>query len=310
MQRSADSGTGNMAKEFHITEDQSERRIDRLLRAMWPQVPLGAIMRALRKGEVRLDAKRISPGTKVQTGQFLQVPWSDDFAGIKVPLGPIVSNSTLSTIYRDDYLWIIDKPSGLLTQPDTKGGDSLITRAIAELQWCRTDFHPSVLQRLDRNTSGIIIVALCGHAQRLLSEMIRTRAIKKIYRLVVEGDVAQDGEIDLPLLKNHGSNTVYVDANGKKALTRYKKLFGGIGYSCVEAELVTGRSHQIRVHFASIGHSIIGDPKYGSKGIVRRPLLHAYSIFFPADDRLPDAIKAKTFYAPLPDDMKKYFRIA
>jgi 23S rRNA pseudouridine955/2504/2580 synthase len=299
-----------MAKEFHITEDQAGRRIDRLLRAMWPQVPLGAIMRALRKGEVRLDAKKITPDTKVGTGQFLQVPWNDDFKGIEPDYNVLPQNRVLETIYKDDYLWIINKPAGLLTQPDVKNGDSLITRALVELKWNRQDFHPSTLQRLDRNTSGIIIVALRGQAQRLLSEMIRLRTIKKVYRLVVNGEIAQNGRIDFPLSKDHENNIVCVDENGQKALTIYKKIYSGDGYSCAEAELVTGRSHQIRVHFAAIGHPIWGDIKYGGKGKAKRPLLHAYSVSFPTSDGLPDAVRGKTFFAPLPDDMKKYFTIA
>ena len=153
-----------MPKEFYITKDQEGRRVDRLLRTMWPQVPLGAIMKALRKGEVRLDAKKVSADTRLEEGQFLQVPWSDD-----APLGAMAQNSAssakyppLETLYKDDYLWIVNKPAGLLTQPDTKGGDSLITRALAELEWTRLDFHPSTVQRLDRNTSGVVIIALCG----------------------------------------------------------------------------------------------------------------------------------------------------
>lgn len=299
-----------MSKEFYVTADQSGRRIDRLLRGMWPGVPLGAVMKAIRTGEVRLDARKVRPDTRVEEGQFLQVPWEDAMPDqrtadrdVRIPV-----RNSLETIYRDEYLWIINKPAGLLTQPDTKGGDSLITRVLTELAWTRSDFRPSTVQRLDRNTSGAVIVALTGPSLRHLSELIRERRIRKIYLAVVQGRTEESGEIDLPVLKDPSSNTVRIDPDGQKALTRYRSISYGNGWSGVEAELVTGRSHQARVHFAAVGHPIIGDIKYGGDvKKAKRPLLHAYSLVFPGDEGLPENIKNREFTAPLPKDMEEYF---
>ncbi len=299
-----------MSKEFYVTADQSGRRIDRLLRGMWPGVPLGAVMKAIRTGEVRLDARKVRPDTRVEEGQFLQVPWEDAMPDqrtadrdVRIPV-----RNSLETIYRDEYLWIINKPAGLLTQPDTKGGDSLITRVLTELAWTRSDFRPSTVQRLDRNTSGAVIVALTGLSLRHLSELIRERRIRKIYLAVVQGRTEESGEIDLPVLKDPSSNTVRIDPDGQKALTRYRSISYGNGWSGVEAELVTGRSHQARVHFAAVGHPIIGDIKYGGDvKKAKRPLLHAYSLVFPDDEGLPENIKNREFTAPLPKDMEEYF---
>lgn len=299
-----------MPKEFYITKDQEGRRIDRLLRTMWPQIPLGAIMKALRKGEVRLDAKKISADTRLAEGQFLQVPWNDD-----MPLGAVAVNAPqtkqyplLRTIHKDEYLWVVNKEAGLLTQPDTKGGDSLITRALGELNWVRTDFHPSTVQRLDRNTSGAVLIALCGASQRLLSELIRERKIAKTYRAVVRGEIPERGEIALPLLKNPQNNMVTVDKEGQNALTRYRRLSFDGKYSAVEIDLITGRSHQARVHMAAVGCPIIGDTKYGDGRGAKRTLLHAYSIAFPDDEKLPQNLRGVTFTAPLPADMEGYFK--
>ena len=299
-----------MSKEFYVTADQSGRRIDRLLRGMWPGVPLGAVMKAIRTVEVRLDARKVRPDTRVEEGQFLQVPWEDAMPDqrtadrdVRIPV-----RNSLETIYRDEYLWIINKPAGLLTQPDTKGGDSLITRVLTELAWTRSDFRPSTVQRLDRNTSGAVIVALTGLSLRHLSELIRERRIRKIYLAVVQGRTEESGEIDLPVLKDPPSNTVRIDPDGQKALTRYRSISYGNGWSGVEAELVTGRSHQARVHFAAVGHPIIGDIKYGGDvKKAKRPLLHAYSLVFPDDEGLPENIKNREFTAPLPKDMEEYF---
>ncbi|MDD4160841.1 MAG: RluA family pseudouridine synthase [Synergistaceae bacterium] len=299
-----------MSTEFYVTSDQSGRRIDRLLRSMWPQVPLGALMKAIRKGEVRLDAKKARPDTRVEEGQFLQVPWNNDIPPESSAKGEVFSarHKKLETVYKDDYLWIINKPAGLLTQPDTKNGDSLITRVLAELNWTRTDFRPSTVQRLDRNTSGAVIVAMTGPSLRYLSELIRERKIKKIYRAVVAGNISESGEISFPLLKDPAANTVRVDKKGQSALTVYRRVSSLKNTSTVEAELVTGRPHQARVHFAAAGHPIAGDRKYGGDTRnSKRLLLHAYSVTFPDDAELPESIRGKEFTAPLPDDMEEYF---
>lgn len=299
-----------MSKEFYITSDQSGRRIDRLLRNMCPHVPLGALMKAIRTGEVRLDAKKVKPDTRVDEGQFLQVPWNDNMPAESSTKEKSTSlrHERLKTIYKDEYLWIINKPAGLLTQPDTKNGDSLITRVLEELNWIRSDFRPSTVQRLDRNTSGAVIVALTGPSLRYLSELIRERKIKKLYRAVVEGDINESGEIALPLLKDQDGNIVKVDKSGQNALTRYRKISSAENISIVEAELVTGRPHQARAHFAAVGHPIIGDRKYGGDARrAKRPLLHAYSVTFPHDTELPEEISGKEFKAPLPKDMEEYF---
>lgn len=298
-----------MGFEFHVTEDQEDRRVDRLLRSMFPQIPLSAVMKALRKGEVRLDARKVSPDTRVKTGQFIQLPWSDKSVRQEASLS--VRNSAvpkLETLYRDENVWIINKPAGLLTQPDVKGADSVYTRVMAELEWKRMDFHPSTVQRLDRNTSGIVIAALSGKFQRLLSELIRERRIEKIYRTVVEGTLPEQGRIEFPLLKDPGTNTVKIDSRGQSALTLYKRLACCNGLSCAEVRLVTGRTHQIRVHFSAAGYPVLGDRKYGSgSGRSARTLLHAYRVVFPTDERL-GGLSGTAFIAPLPDDMVKYFK--
>ncbi len=308
--RDAVSGKGNvMSKEFYISADQSGRRIDRLLRSMWPGVPLGAVMKAIRTGEVRLDAKKVKPDTRTEEGQFLQVPWDDAVCGHRAESGiNRKPKGKMNTIYRDEYLWIINKPAGLLTQPDRKDGDSLITRALSELEWSRYDFRPATVQRLDRNTSGAVIVALTGRSQRYLSELIRERKIRKIYRAVVEGKTEDSGEIDLAVIKDPSANLVRIDPGGQRALTKYRRITSGSDWSAVEAELVTGRPHQARVHFAALGCPIAGDTKYGGHSErAARPLLHAYSVTFPDDSELPQEIRGKEFKAPLPKDMEEYF---
>lgn len=298
-----------MAKEFYISEDHAERRMDRFLRSRYPGVPLGAIMKALRDGSVRLDAKRAKPDTRLQAGQFLQVPWDAEPSAVPVAQASAVKWPPLDTIYRDDYVWIVNKPAGLLTQPDVRGGDSLITRAISELG-LSGDFRPATVQRLDRNTSGVVLIAVCGRAQRYLSELIRERRLRKIYWAAVHGDISENGRVDLPLFKDPETNIVRVSDRGQSSLTIYRRIKRGEWFSLAELELVTGRPHQARVHMSELGHPILGDVKYGgaAKGI-KRPLLHARSVIFPDDAALPSGIRHKTFSAELPQDMREFFSV-
>lgn len=296
-----------MARELVISADNDGRRVDRVLRTLWPGVPLGAIMKSIRTGEVRLDGRRTKGEARLVEGQRLTVPWEDGAKAAAAPTRELLRVKPLETLYKDGFAWIVNKPAGLLTQPDERGGDSLITRALSELRWGRNDYRPATVQRLDRNTSGAVIIALTGQAQRILAELVRARKIKKIYRAVVEGVAPEKGEIALPLLKDARTNTVRPDGGGQRALTLYRRIAVAGSRSVVEAELVTGRPHQARAHLAAIGHPIVGDAKYGGK-MGKRPLLHARLVIFPDDAALPAELRGARIEAPLPDDMKKYER--
>lgn len=301
-----------MGGELRISADNDGRRVDRVLRTLWPQVPLGAIMKAVRTGEVRLNGKKTKADARLEEGQLLYVPWEEAAGsasrnGCDVHEGDISEKRPpLETLYRDGYLWIVNKPAGLLTQPDVKGGDSLITRALAELCWTRSDYRPATVQRLDRNTTGAVIIALTGAAQRRLAELIREHKIRKLYHAVVEGIADESGRVDLSLLKDGSANMVRPDKDGQPALTLYRRISVQGARSVVEAELVTGRSHQARVHLAAIGHPLVGDAKYGSGRGAKRPLLHARTVIFPDDGELPAVLRGAAVTAPLPADMKKY----
>ncbi|MBR4401092.1 MAG: RluA family pseudouridine synthase [Synergistes sp.] len=295
-----------MGTEFRISADNDGRRVDRVLRTKWPDVPLGAIMKAVRTGAVRLDGRKTKPDERLSSGQILNVPWDMNESAPPPPEEKRRVFTRLDTLYRDNFVWIVNKPSGLLVQPDEKGGDSVITRALAELCWTRSDFRPAPVQRLDRNTTGAVMIALTGTAQRILSELIRERKIKKIYHAVVEGSVNDEGRVDIPLKKDAASNRVCADKDGQEALTVYRRLADFGTKSLVELHLITGRPHQARVHMAYIGHPVSGDAKYGSGRGARRPLLHARKLVFPDCAELPAALRGRSIAAPVPEDMKRY----
>ena len=172
---------------------------------------------------------------------------------------------------------------------------------------------PAAVHRLDRNTTGVLAVALHGDSLRALEELFKARRVRKIYMAVVAGKMTDEVEVDAPLLKDAENNTVKVSADGMRAVTRITCLDSDGEYSLVRIELLTGRTHQARVHTAHIGHPIIGDRKYGDftanrkAKSVTRPLLHACELSFPEEvDGSLSEIAGKNFSAPLPDDMREF----
>lgn len=288
---------------FTITTDQADRRLDRLIRARYSRVSLGAIMKAIRKGAVRVNGRRATGDVRLACGDVVIVPWADDEREGGKALPHPHAFEKLAILYRDDDILCVDKPAGLLSQPDRQGGDSLVTRIWGELSWMQDDFRPALISRLDRNVSGVVAAALNASCLRLLSELMRERRIGKTYLAVVGGVPPPTGEVDLPLSKDNACNRVFVDhENGLPALTRYRLLERGRDVSLVELELVTGRPHQARIHLSTIGFPILGDAKYGGKeprpGLGRRIYLHAYTLAFPNDSALPPGARGTVITAP------------
>ena len=297
-----------------LSRDHDGRRLDRALRSIWPEVPLSAIMRALRRGEVRVDAVRVrEPGLRVSEGQSIHVPWEEPGAR------PIVSRRGLRVpvLWRGAGAMMVNKPAGLLVQPDSAGGDSVITRVWGMLQDEGLEdpfaggFGPAAAHRLDRNTTGMLAVALRGDSLRALERLFRERRVGKRYLAIVVGSLPGSGAVDAPLEKDAGSNMVRVSREGKTALTRYRRAAGDGELSLASVELLTGRTHQARVHLAYAGCPVLGDRKYGDFDVnrlwrsVRRPLLHAFELSFPGGLDGPLAeLSGRTFRARLPDEMR------
>ncbi|MDR1650428.1 MAG: RluA family pseudouridine synthase [Synergistaceae bacterium] len=305
----------NERYSFRATGDQADRRLDRVLRGLFRDVPLGAVMKSIRNGSVRVNGRKASGDFRLSAGDEVAVPWTRDARGI------ISDNNdeenaggdlTLSTLFRNEFLWCVDKPPGLLAQPDEPGGDSVITRAWHMLGWKRDDFRPAVTGRLDRNVSGVTAIALTYPALRAISEHMRNGAVKKIYRAVVYGKIPETGRIDIPLVKDGRRNIVCAARpgdSGMDSLTLFRRIRFKSPYSLAEIELVTGRPHQARAHLALLGFPIAGDEKYGFERHARsfpRPMLHAYSLSFPDDSSLP-GIEGLTIKSPMPGQFISFF---
>ena len=197
-----------------------------------------------------------------------------------------------------DFL-VVNKPAGVLSQKDKSGDEDLaelLQKAYAA-QGSRLPFLAPV-HRLDRNTSGLILLAKTPEAARRLTDWLKEKEIRRTYLAIVKGDPGESGRFEFPLRKNEKTNEVFVDPNGDEAVTEFRRE-RKMGNSClIKVRLLTGRSHQIRVHFAHAGHALLGDRKYAKKPwseIFTRPALHSFEI------EMPDG--AGIYSAPLPPDM-------
>lgn len=299
-----------MSYQFQVTRHDEGRRLDSVLRSMWPGLPLGAMMKYFRKGAVRLNGKRGDCSDHVSEGMFVWVPWEEPgtVGRAETPDGKI-RKLPLDIIYSDGHVMVVNKPAGLLSQPDVKGEDSVVTRALG--YGTDPDFPPQLVHRLDRNTSGVMILALDGPTLRALMECFKERGTDKRYWAIVTGELPERGRIDVPLLKDPEKKLVRVSPSGERAVTEYERLTGNGQFSLTEVHLLTGRTHQIRVHMNHIGHPLLGDVKYGDFGTkgelksmgVKRPMLHARSLMLKGLPDFLSEIDGKAFRAPAPEDL-------
>jgi 23S rRNA pseudouridine955/2504/2580 synthase len=311
--------------EIRMTENESGQRIDRFLRKYLKEYTLGDIYKLFRKNRVKLNGKRVKENHMLEVGDLLQLymekPETEDLSEQKL----LKPSQNIDLVYEDENIMIANKPAGLLTHPDKPGdSDTLIDRALYYISkkngsMGSQTFSPAVCNRLDRNTSGIVIIAKNYKTLKAVNHSIRERWIKKLYICIVAGKLEKSGEIKGFLKKDQDLNLVSVteadEGEGKAIHTNYKTLSVsgvlnelGKQFSLLEVELITGRSHQIRAHFASLGHPIAGDVKYGEQAIneyfrkrygLRHQFLHAYKISFEDAHEDIGYLKGKTFNSRL-----------
>ncbi|MBR9906560.1 MAG: 23S rRNA pseudouridine(955/2504/2580) synthase RluC [Gammaproteobacteria bacterium] len=286
-----------------------EQRIDNYLMAQLKGVPKSLVYRILRKGEVRVNKKRVKPEYKLQVGDIIRIPPVRVAEANPLPSAKLDQVQALQDhiLYEDDVLMVMNKPAGLAVH----GGSGLQFGLIESLRALRPDAKQmELVHRLDRETSGCILIAKRRSALRSLHEQLRNKTMDKQYLALVRGQWQKHVKlIAAPLLKNtlkSGERVVRVDVEGKPSETRFRIVEKYAQCTLVEASPITGRTHQIRVHALHAGHPIACDPKYGDAEFdqsmqqlgLNRLFLHAHQLTFSH----PQTGKAVTVNAPL-DDM-------
>lgn len=299
-------------RKVRIDADLAGQRIDNFLRRELPGLPKGRLYRLLRRGEVRVNGGRVRAEYKLAAGDEVRIPP----ARINPPGAPPPARQTAGIleriIYEDKRLLVIDKPSGLAVH----GGSGISHGVIELIRHARPELRDlSLVHRLDRETSGCLVLAKRRSALRTLHEKFREGQVEKNYLALAIGDW-QIGEqlIDAPLLVTHrqgGERHVIVDPEGKPAATRIQLSRRYSEFSLLQCSPLTGRTHQIRVHALAAGFPLAGDDRYGDADANRRLkklglprlFLHAQSIAFP--DASGNDLH---FTSPLADDLEQFLR--
>ncbi len=295
--------------------EDAGQRVDKVLARVLANVPRSHVFRLLRKGEVRLNGKRVGGEARVAEGDTLRVPpFREVVVDAELPKPvpqKLMDQLEASIIHEDERLLVLDKPSGIAVH----GGSGITFGVIETLRASRPDETLELVHRLDRDTSGCLLVARKRSTLRTLHALLREDGFDKRYLALLRGKWEFGQKvIDAPLrtdLRVGGERTVKVDPHGKAAGSEFRVVqFYGKLATLVEVKLLTGRTHQIRVHAEHAGHCVAGDPKYGDEAFneqmaelgLRRLFLHAHSISY--DD--PDRHVEVSVSAPLPDDLKTF----
>lgn len=270
-------------KEITVSKNDAGQRADRFLTKAYPNLSLPLICKLMRKKRIKLNGARTEPNTKLCEGDVFRFYLSDellDTGGRQKHTDFREVSPELDIVYEDENILLCDKPVGMVVhEDDDNTSDTLIDRIKCYL-WSKGEydpesersFAPSLCNRIDRNTGGIVIAAKNAESLRVLNQKIRDRELVKLYLCLVQGRPEKPADtLTAYLEKLPDENRVVVSErktpSNRTIKTRYRVLESTAAQSLVEVELLTGRTHQIRAHFAYIGHPLLGDGKYGSNKV-------------------------------------------
>ena len=316
-------------QELHVTENEAGQRLDKLLGKFLSQAPKSFLYKMMRKKNIVLNGKKCTGNEKLKQGDSIKLFFSDEtiekFSAASYTAPKKEKRKMLPILYEDDQILLMNKPVGVLSQKakdsDISAVEILIeylmeTGQLTEEQF-RT-FHPSICNRLDRNTSGILVAGKTLPALQEMNRFFKERTIAKYYRCLVKGNVKKGAYIKGYLVKDQRTNKVSVTKTKVGECvpieTEYRVIVANAEVSLLEVHLITGKTHQIRAHLASIGHPIIGDYKYGDKRIndqyqkeygLKSQLLHAYRLEMPSSDGVLAYLEGKKFIADLPEKFER-----
>ena len=320
---------------LHVDENEAGQRLDKLLAKFLKNAGKGFLYKMMRKKNITLNGKKCDGSERLNLGDEVQLYFSDEtiekFAGKEETLlqeeGRKPSRLPFEIIYEDKHILLVNKPAGMLSQKAKEGDVSLNEHILNYLidsghlpaSQLRT-FRPSICNRLDRNTSGMVAAGLSLTGLQVMNGVFKDRSIHKYYQCLVKGEIRERCLVEGFLKKDEAANKVTIHSKEIRGsvpiATEYLPISTNGSVTLLQVTLITGRSHQIRAHLASIGHPILGDFKYGDKALnnrikqsyqVQSQLLHSWKLMLP--DKLSEPLSylsGKIFYAPLP---KAFLRV-
>lgn len=289
-------------RKIIINKNDEGRRLDRFLKIYFEKAPLSFIYKNLRKKNIKVNGKKAKPEDILSDGDEIKLFLAEEtIEKFKKDVRKSKNSKLPDILYEDDDIILVKKPINMLTHNDSKGYqdnalDRMVDYLIAKGDYnprLEKSFRPAFVNRLDRNTSGILIGAKNLKSLQDLNKAIKNREIKKLYVTLVAGEVKKDFDVDINLKKT-GNNVMKKSSRdeGKRALTKFRVLKSNKDYSLLSVNLITGRTHQIRASLKEEGLALVGDRKYGdprtNKVFRKRGLdsqfLHNYAIVFESDD--------------------------
>ncbi len=314
-----------------INQNEAGQRLDKFLLKYMNLAGKSFIYKMLRKKNIVLNNKKCDGSERLNSGDEVKLFLSEEtiwkFMETKTSQLDI-DTSGLNIIYEDDNIMIIDKPAGMLSQKAESGDISLVELITAYLiksgsitEENLKTFKPAVCNRLDRNTSGLVVAGKSLAGLQVMAEAFKKRTISKYYLCVVDGVITTKSRVDAYIYKDEAANKVTLcGADHEEAqhiITKYEPICDNGSLTLLRVHLITGRSHQIRAHLSALGHPVIGDNKYGNIMLnrkfrkeygIKNQLLHAYELIMPKFNERLENISGQTFAARLPEDFEAVLR--
>ncbi|MBM0065237.1 RluA family pseudouridine synthase [Alkalicoccobacillus gibsonii] len=290
--------------EFTVSEEQAQTRVDKLLTELMDDVSRSQIQLWIKEGHVTLNNESVKSNYKVEEADHLTVTIPE-----AVELEAVAEDIPLDVVYEDEDVIVINKPRGMVVHPAPGHPNGTLVNALlhhcSDLPGINGVIRPGIVHRIDKDTSGLLMVAKNDKAHESLVDQLKAKTTKRLYQTIVHGVIPHEhGTVDAPIGrdKRDRQSMAVTDDNGREAVTHFTVIETFEKYSYITCQLETGRTHQIRVHMKYIGHPVAGDPKYGPKKTldIKGQALHASVLGFTH----PRTGEEMVFEAPMPEDMK------
>jgi 23S rRNA pseudouridine1911/1915/1917 synthase len=282
------------AENFRVEPEEAGERLDRLA-ARRLGLSRSLVQRLIGEGDLLIDGEEVSPSYKVRDGQLIETQLPEE--------GLAPEDIPIPVVFEDEHVLVVDKPAGLVVHPGAGNPSGTLVNALLSkgIAGGEDPSRPGIVHRLDRDTSGLMMLAKGEPAYSRLVEVMSARRVERVYRALVVGDgLPETGTIDSPVGRDPDNPTLMAAGVGKPAITHFEVVADAAGHTMLRVRLETGRTHQIRIHLSAIGYPVYADPLYGTPVPDRRLWLHAEQLSF----EHPVTGQALEFRSEIPEDLR------